>query len=525
MTGLVITSLVGFAAISVDAGYVYSTWNQLQASSQAAALAGAKDIGVGGTPITTATAYSSVSGAQNAISGVTAVMTSGYPALQCFQSGPPCTPNQTPATSANGILVRQTATVPLFFGSIFGVRSMSVSASAVALAAGQAPPPLNVMFIVDATFSMGGSDAVCGLTKIKCAVAGFKILLGELMPCVYSNNNLAASCGAATNHNVANPLDEAGLIQFPGVQSDPTGGSCGALSTVSYAGIKGTTTKKSTSSTTLNVIPNGSGVFNTGSTALVTDESSASSISTGTYIVSSSTTATMSTPNSVATGDSIGVWPPLYQIVPLSSDYRTTDTPGGALNASSDLIGCLNTLASPGGFGTFYADAILIAQQNLVASARANTRNVIILLSDGAANASPSNMVAQGTTSPSSKNQCLQAVANAQNAAKAGTWVYAVAYGASSIGSGDCNTDTGSYVDACYTMSKIANLPGATVGTFVNDPTKFYSDNANGCKSASNPNITSLNSVFQNIVYSLTKPRLLPNACVVPSPAVPPSWC
>jgi hypothetical protein len=35
-------------------------------------------------------------------------------------------------------------------------------------------------------------------------------------------------------------------------------------------------------------------------------------------------------------------------------------------------------------------------------------------------------------------------------------------------------------------------MPGATAGTYFNDPTKFYSDNANGCKSAANPDVTAI---------------------------------
>jgi hypothetical protein len=59
----------------------------------------------------------------------------------------------------------------------------------------------------------------------------------------------------------------------------------------------------------------------------------------------------------------------------------------------------------------------------------------------------------------------------------------------------------------------MANVPGAAAGTYVNDPTKFYSDNANGCRSASNPNITSINNIFQSIGYSLSSARLLPATC------------
>ena len=89
--------------------------------------------------------------------------------------------------------------------------------------------------------------------------------------------------------------------------------------------------------------------------------------------------------DTIANGDSIGVWPPIYQVVPLSSDYRTSDT-ATTLNASSDLVTCLKSIAAPGGFGTFYADAINVAQSNLTASARSGARNVIILMSDGEAN-------------------------------------------------------------------------------------------------------------------------------------------
>jgi uncharacterized membrane protein len=51
---------VGFGALSVDVGYLFAAQNALQDSADAAAMAGARDIGVGGTPVATATSYSSV---------------------------------------------------------------------------------------------------------------------------------------------------------------------------------------------------------------------------------------------------------------------------------------------------------------------------------------------------------------------------------------------------------------------------------------------------------------------------------
>jgi hypothetical protein len=516
------TALLGFASISVDVGYVLWAKNALQESTTAAALAGAKDIGVGGTPIATATSYSSVTSSppnMNNIPGVTTVMAAGYPALQCFKIGPACTTNQTPATLANGIQVEQTATIPLFFAKILGFSSVNMTASAAALAAGQAPPPLNVIFIVDATASMGDADATCGSTKIQCAVEGFEALLGELWPCA---SNLT-SCGAVVNHNVTKPVDEAGLLQFPGLQSAPPASfNCASLSTTAYAGINGKT-NATTADTSSTLHFAATPAFNTGLQALVTDETHPSYIQTGTTITSTTaTTAVMSTTptskDTIANGDSIGVWPPIYQVVPLSSDYRTSDT-ATTLNASSSLITCLKSIAAPGGYGTFYADAINVAQSNLTASARSGARNVIILMSDGEANATSANMVEQGTTTTAS-NECKAAITAAQNAASAGTWVYTISYGTAS--SGGCTTDSGSYANACYVMSQIANVPGAKAGTYVNDPTKFYADDADGCSSSAHPSITALNSIFLNIEYSLTTPRLIPNACLANPP---PGWC
>ena len=519
-------AMFGFTAISVDAGYTYMAYNKLQAATEAAALAGAKDIGKGGNPIVTANAYSSVAGGNNKIPGVTATMVTGYPALACFSGaankGLACSTNQTPNTAANAILVAQTAIVPLTFAKVVGIPSITVSARATALAGGQALPPLNVAFVLDTTASMDSADSACGKTRLACAIQGFKTLLGELWPCKFGQ-----TC------NGTDPVDLVTLLQFPPVQKAPTGGSCGNLTTVAYAGITGKTNNTTSTGQTALRFPSPLPPFPTGTAAgsssnvtkwpfpgQVTDMKSASKIKAGTYISSTTaTTAVMSaTPAaSVPAQEDIAVWPPVYQLLPLSGDYRTSDT--APLNSSSNLIKCLNSLQAPGGFGSYYADAINQAQTILTANARTGARNVIILLSDGEANATASNMVAQGSSSLA-KDECKAAVTAAQNAAKNGTSVYSVAYGASKSG---CTTDSGSYANACYVMGQIANLPGSTPGTYANDPTKFYSDNANGCQATLPSNSAlSLNQVFKNIAYSLTSPRLLPTACFASSR---PSYC
>jgi Flp pilus assembly protein TadG len=112
----------------------------------------------------------------------------------------------------------------------------------------------------------------------------------------------------------------------------------------------------------------------------------------------------------------------------------------------------------------------------------------------------------------SSNNQCNEAITAAHNAARAGTWVYAIAYG-SGVGDQQQSQDTaanlGDYsscsdtetpqVNSCYTMSQIASSPSA-----IPDPTKFYSDPMGGsCVSSANPSSTSVPSIFANIGYNL----------------------
>jgi hypothetical protein len=588
-------ALIGFGALAVDVGYLFYAQSALQTSANAAAMAGAQDIGIGsGTPYTTATYYSAVAGNANAQGNLTVTMSNTglpspnntYPLLHCYNEGGACSTVQTPSmapTGANGIMVEQQATVPLFFGRIL-MPSVTLSARAVALGKGGVPQPLNVMFVIDTTGSMATQDCSGNTTRIDCARNGIKTLLGELWPCA---SNLA-NCGTATNGNVANPVDEVGLMQFPGVESVPANNACTSFSpTAAYSGIKGVTKTTGTvkGNNTLNFNP--TPAFNTGVQALVSEAgtptsartrsgnalqfqggmtalsvgapiqdltnpgaipagttvSSANattvtmssnvastvqsgdmitfgSIAPGTYITSvTGTTAVMSAgaANGVPIGDEIHVWPPVYPLVPLSSDYRTSDT--SALNANSNLVKCVNALQAAG--GTYYADAITVAQNILKANARPGATNVIVMLTDGGSNAdnsnAPDNMLAANIA-----DQCKQGVLAAQNAAKAGTWVYTIAYAATTQAPGDCVHDKAPY-STCFTISQMANVPGPTPGTYVNDPTKFYSDNSAGCKSTANPNITSINQIFQSIGYSVSTARLLPGtACFGSSPA---SWC
>ncbi len=86
-----IFALVGFGALSVDVGYLYSAQRDLQASANAAAMAAARDICVGGTSIATGDFLQRRHGEQERqfLASITST-------LFCFNSGGACTTNQTP---------------------------------------------------------------------------------------------------------------------------------------------------------------------------------------------------------------------------------------------------------------------------------------------------------------------------------------------------------------------------------------------------------------------------------------------
>lgn len=430
--------LVGVTGLSVDVGIYLNRQAELQASTDAAALAGAMNInqGSGGTAISTATSYSATSGNLNAASSMTVSMASGYPVLKCLTStGVTCDGPD----SANAIEVKQTASVPTYFARIFGFDTWSVSATSLASAAGGTNLPVDAVIILDSTESMNGSvtcDGVGTTSSELCAQAGIRTLLSAFSPC----SATLSSCGTVTDGNVANPVDRVSLYTFPGVSS-----------------------------------------------ATAADDYNCSG----------------NRPTIVSYADS-----PTYQIVPFSSDFRTSDT-ATSLNSSSDLVkasggasGCTG-IQAVGGVGTFYAGIINAAQTYLANDGftTSQVEKVMIILSDGGANAKSSNVPAGDAD-----NQCQQAITAAQAATAAGTTVYAVSYG-SSVATGSsstCTTDS-SGISACSTMQQMASKPA----DFFAD-TSTAEGGGEGCTSTANPSFSTLLSIFQAIQQSISRVRLLP---------------
>ena len=148
---------------------------QLQAATDAAALAGAREI-YSSTAVATAESFAATTGGSNYYSALQNVsMVPGWPKLECLTTvanmGILCEgPN-----AANAIQVKEQATVPTFFARVFGINQMTISAQATATK-GKAVP-LNVALLIDTTLSMNQQDSNCGGTNSAAPWSGRRTCL------------------------------------------------------------------------------------------------------------------------------------------------------------------------------------------------------------------------------------------------------------------------------------------------------------------------------------------------------------
>ena len=479
-----LVALIAAASLVIDMGNLYLCEEELQVATTAAAAAGANSIPQGNNLWQTAAyQYSGWSSAP----GVSPVyntrpnlaVTSVTPSLACVQPSmyaglglSPCStyPGNTNAscnssTGCNVIQVVEKASVSTFFARLFGVRSLNISATATASAKGGGPIPYNVILVLDTTNSMGsGTDTGCdpsnpsaGYSPEQCAQMGIQTLLSRLAPCGTS----FASCGS-------NPaVDQVGLMAFPGL--------CSSTST-------GITTANCPAATTL-----------TNTTA------------NSTYASDAYQCPAVNPP--IATYNNN----PEYLILGFQNNYRLSDT--AALNTSSPLFEAVGAgtnhcgMATPGGEGTFYAGVITAAQAYLANHPTTGAQNVMILLSDGNASASSTQMggsVKQlsGSVYPTTA-QCQQAVTAAAAAKAAGTLIYSVSYGSETSG---CST--GDTLTPCGTMSAIASTP--LTQYFFSVPQTVNGVTTTVCSGAAP--ITTLSQVFTDISGDLGSSRLIPNS-------------
>jgi Flp pilus assembly protein TadG len=467
------TILLGIAAIVLDLGRAYIGYRELQSAADAAALAGAQNLKYSNAATITKN-FSALAGSANAQAGFTSsTMLTGYPKFECLNTiknmGVACiAPN-----NANAVQVIEQATIPTFFSQVFGIRQMTLSATSTAAVVGARATPMNIAIVIDTTSSMATVDSNCGNTRLNCALNGVQILLAGLSPC-----SPAAGTCTVTNGVASGALDQVSIFTFPNVTVGTAANdyNCGGNNPT--------------------IVPYMLPAFN----------------------------ATTYAPSGSGTGT--------YEVTGFLSDYRTSDT-ASSLNSSSDLSMTLgagvkngrncSAMSDPGGDGTYYAGAIYAAQSALIAQYNAEgganavpvPQNIMIILSDGEANASASKMNSASNaawnnngTYPSAKDQCQQAVAAADYAKNQGTTVYSVAYGSESSG---CTTDSTNMppinqanITPCQVMSEIAS--GASY---------FYSDyNQSGSSStctSTGTSVTALNDIFTAVLNDLLLVRLIPN--------------
>ncbi|HEX3919060.1 MAG TPA: TadE/TadG family type IV pilus assembly protein [Caulobacteraceae bacterium] len=531
--------LVGSAGFVIDIGHIAVVQRQLQASTDAAALAGGYQI-PSNTAVATATTYST----KNAPTGVTATMVTGYPALKCLTStGVTCAGTERTG-GANAIQVSEQAVVPMWFAQILGFNNFTVTATSTAGARGGIGEALNVMIVLDTTASMSSGptsiDNNCGLgstsTREQCAQAGVKTLLTGLNP----------------------SLDYVGLIVFPGLQSSTQasqeytcGGSLSSSNTQNYGNSPVYTVvglsndfKSSSTATTLNATshlalavgdggcssgisaPGGQSTYyaeaiNAAQADLValsttqspphqnvivflsdgaanssdTDTDVKGYIGTCTTSRSGNTTCTASTTLTVTSCPSgCSASTSSSQDGPLAAGMILT---GSGVSAGTTIVKQLPG-GTPGGTGTYQ----LSKSQKVGTSTSASSLTGATPLS------------INGLSFAQDTNQCQQAIAAAQAAAKAGTWVYSVAYGADTGtgSSSQCTTDNSavisgmSQLSSCTAMQYIANSPSVYP-----DKARFYSNNNNGSDCPNSNTIENLVALFTNLSTNLTEPRLIPN--------------
>jgi Flp pilus assembly protein TadG len=464
MAGLLI-AMFGLTAISVDLGNVYLTFQQLQASTNAAALAGAQAL-PNTTASTQATHFSSALGNLNAypnLSNVTEVTT-----IKCLTTleteGLPC---YSPA-GGNAVQVTQSASVKLYFASLLGAPPVALSTTATAAGRGANDGPYNVVMILDTTASMGSPDgtAECGsMTRLQCAVKGIQTLLLQLAPCEATVQTCTVSGGVANNS-----VDNVALFTFPNVSTTYVGDDTNCSAGPPRTGA---------------ILP---------------------------YVFPSPTGTTYSSNPELYNGSTV---PMTYQVTNFVSNYRTGDTAtslsSGTVLTNAAGVGSCESIQAIGGQGTYYAGVIYAAQGALLQEQVTfpKAQNVMIMLSDGDATAASTNMVTTSAQAggglfatasgsyPSYDAECTQAVTAAQAAAAQGTRVYSIAY---TPNTSPCTT--GDKITPCQTMQDIAS-----------SDIYFYADTnepASAACSSVNP-IGTLQGIFVSIGQSLTYARLIPN--------------
>ena len=411
-------SFMGVTAFVVDIGRGIIAYHMIQASCDAAAMAGVQLMGSDLTQTATnvqaqARLFSSVSGNYNAnptlLPGATITKNSVYCSAVGTAAGIPCVGA---ANTANAITVAQKVTLPTIFAGIVGIPNLTVGATSSALMAGAAAQKYNIAVVIDTTQSMTQSDpGGCpgNQSKIQCAMSGVRTLLAGLQPCT---SGTGGSSGPGCSG-----FDSVAIFTYPEVPANKAS--------------QDTTCNGSAPTPVPYLAPLASTSFTPPTISSTTFTSPNFGSSTGTYQITNNTT-NPANPNPFASD-----WSSNGQAIGTTGSYSSTS---GIANAAG-RPGC-SGMNAKGGEGTYFAGAIYAAGAALAYQGAnvANSKNALIILSDGDASSSKSQFdpsVKLSTTGvyPSAIDECHQAITAANYVSNnvPNTTVFTIAYNASNI--------------------------------------------------------------------------------------------
>jgi hypothetical protein len=188
--------ILGMVGVVLDLGHAYNVQRKLQATADAAALAGAANLPNVAGAVSTASSYGAKPGEQNALGGGDAVTESIT--TKCLATFPGC-------TTANAVSVSETATVNTLFTRVLGVNSFTIHAKSTACSPCGAKP-LDIMIVLDRTGSMCLDDnnqpnGCVDLTNARNGITSFLDLMDPsldhvglaVLPPAPASNNLCGS--------------------------------------------------------------------------------------------------------------------------------------------------------------------------------------------------------------------------------------------------------------------------------------------------------------------------------------------
>jgi hypothetical protein len=362
----------------VDVGHAMLVQRQLQAGVDAAALAGVQHLPDKMMAESVAHQYSATPGSKNAVSTVDNAVTTAT--ASCLAGVPGCSRRD---GGVNGIVVRSTSNVPTWFGRIIGLNHMTVSARATACSPCQVKP-LDVMIVLDRTGSMcqfapGVNDPNC--TDLKNAREGIETFVSMLDPA----------------------MDKVGLALTPPVLDSTWVSRCPAGGYKPWTG----TSNPNPPPASLD------GRYYAYDQWWAVD----GSIKPGTTTRSSHyVVASLEGADGVPADD--------YLV------FNPNPAPGSwdlnhAQSAFLQRLGCTS-----GNGSTSYALSMEEAQYELSRNGRGSVQDVIIFLSDGAANTWPKNTGSHWTNpwNPWGQRPCAMGVQAAANIKDGGTIIYTIGY-------------------------------------------------------------------------------------------------